>query len=204
MYTNLLTSNVNFSKHLRWLHCNQRLRDASIGSPIGDLELAKCVWKCTQEDAVSAVRQGLALPEDFMVISGVSVWTKGDKGTARGIQGEIRKGNFEIVTTDKIQTAWNILKDQQLLSAWTLAKNLSISYSAWSACVDPLENKDTDYDKSKDIVDGIGEGYDEEDDSLVFKTDVKVEDLSDDGRLKKKKLIAFALLAVISLVVIQL
>jgi hypothetical protein len=30
-----------------------------------------------------------------VVVSGVSVWTKGEKGKARGIQGEIEVGNFQ-------------------------------------------------------------------------------------------------------------
>lgn len=111
-----------------------------------------------------------------MVVSGLSVWTKG--GKSNGIQGEVEKGNFEIVHDDKIDLVWNTLLKQELLTAWTLAKNLSISREAWSAGGD--ESRQTN-DKSDDVFNGIGEGYDEEDESFVFQSDVKVADLSDDG-----------------------
>jgi len=162
-----------------WLHCNSNLRNAEIGSPIGDVDLKNGVWKCTQEQVVAAIGQGLATPEDFMVVSGVSVWTKGEKGSARGIQGEIRNGNFEIVETDKVESVWEILMKQELLTAWSLAKNLSLMKEAWST--GGAEEEESIGDKSEEIMNGLGEGYDEEDDSLVFRTDIKVADLSDDA-----------------------
>lgn len=167
-------------KYYRWLHCNSNLRNAEIGSPIGDVDLKNGVWKCTQEQVVAAIGQGLATPEDFMVVSGVSVWTKGEKGSARGIQGEIRNGNFEIVETDKVESVWEILMKQELLTAWSLAKNLSLMKEAWST--GGAEEEESIGDKSEEIMNGLGEGYDEEDDSLVFRTDIKVADLSDDGK----------------------
>lgn len=162
------------------MHCNPKLREANVGSPVGDIDLANGIWKCTQNDALAAIGQSAALPEDFMVVNGVCVWTKGAGGRARGIQGEVRKGKFEIVDKDKVHDAWDELMKQELLTAWTLAKNLALAKDAWSAAGDFPQNID-ESKKNEEIMDGIGEGYDEEDESVVFKTDVKVADLSDDA-----------------------
>lgn len=164
---------------LLWLHCSSNLRKQNIGVPLGDMELQDGLWRCTAEDATSAIARDLAKTSDFMVISGVSVWTKGERGIARGIQGEIRKGNFEAVDRTHYQQMWDTLLTQDLLTTWSLANNLSIGKEAWEICRS-TEGDGDDVEK-EDVMDGIGEGYDEEDDSLVFKTDVKVNDLSDDA-----------------------
>jgi putative AlgH/UPF0301 family transcriptional regulator len=81
---------VKSTAPLLWLHCHPVLRAAKIGSPVGvggGGELG--IWKCTAEDIVRSLGEGLVTkPEQhFMVVSGVSVWTKGERGIARGIQG---------------------------------------------------------------------------------------------------------------------
>lgn len=161
---------------LLWLHCNPRLRTSQVGSEVGPSKEA--IWKCSQDEATAAIGQGVAKPEDFLVVSGVSVWTKGEGGTARGIQGEVSSGNFEVIPSSQIQSVWDTLLKQEVLTALNLSKNLAIGNEAWlaGAC-----KRSASSSGEVDIVDGIGEGYDEEDDSLVFKSDAKVSELSDDA-----------------------
>lgn len=161
---------------LLWLHCDPRLR-ASVGSEVG---VGKgTVFKCSSEQVTSAIGQGLAKPEDFLVISGVSVWTKGESGLARGLQGELRCGKFEVIPDSQVPDVWNSLKKQEVLTKLNLVSNLAIANEAWTKAangdVNPKkEPKDTP-------IGGLGEGFDEEDDTLVFKSDVKVSALSDDA-----------------------
>ena len=56
-------------------------------------------------------------------------------------------------------------------------KNLTNGINAWKAAG---EDSTDEIEEDEPIL-GIGEGYDEEDDKLVFKSDVKVSKLSDDA-----------------------
>jgi hypothetical protein len=136
------------------------------------------VFKCSSEQVTSAIGQGLAKPEDFLVISGVSVWTKGEGGLARGLQGELRRGKFEVIPDSQVPDVWNSLKKQEVLTKLNLVSNLAIASEAWTKAANG-------YTAKKELNDtpigGLGEGFDEEDDSLVFKSDVKVSALSDDA-----------------------
>jgi putative AlgH/UPF0301 family transcriptional regulator len=176
---------VKGSVPLLWLHCNAVLRAAKIGSPFaGTADAPNGIYKCTGEDALRAVSRGLASASEFMIVSGVSVWTKGEKGLARGIQGEIRAGRFEIVPDDKIQSVWKLLAKQQVLTDASLTQNLAMAEAAWLECGggnDKKNGNDFSDGRRQTPIAGLGEGYDEEDDSLVFKSDVKVSNLADDA-----------------------
>jgi putative AlgH/UPF0301 family transcriptional regulator len=168
---------VKGSEPLLWLHCNSVLKAAKIGSPVGKSE---GIWKCTANDMISAVGQALATPEDFLVVAGVSVWTKGDKGRARGMQGEIRSGRFEVVPERNTQAIWDELTKQEVLTEMNLVKNLVIADEAWNkGTANGKKGKNGGSDTLP--MGDLGEGFDEEDDSLVFKSDVKVSKLSDDA-----------------------
>jgi putative AlgH/UPF0301 family transcriptional regulator len=160
---------------LLWLHCSHPLRRAGIGSPVGMNKNG--VWKCTSEDVVSAITRGLATPKDFFVVTGVCVWTK--IGPTQGIEGEIEDGSYEVVPNENIESIWKSLAKQEVLSETNLELNLAAAEEAWNRGGDglPLAKK---LDDSKPLG-GLGEGFDEEDDTLVFKSDVKVADLSDDA-----------------------
>jgi putative AlgH/UPF0301 family transcriptional regulator len=169
---------VKGSEPLLWLHCNPVLKTAKIGAPVGKPD---GIWKCTSSDLITAVGRALATPEDFFVVTGVSVWTKGAKGIARGIQGEIREGHFEVVADNKIQDIWDELAKQEVLSDENLMKNLIIAHEAWEkgggVNVKQLKNGDS----RQPPIEGLGEAFEEEDNSVVFKSDVKVSKLSDDA-----------------------
>jgi putative AlgH/UPF0301 family transcriptional regulator len=167
---------IKGNQPLLWLHCNPVLKSAKIGTPVGS---ADGIWKCTSSDMISAVSQALAMPEDFLVVSGVSIWTKGSKGVARGIQGEIRVGRFEIVPESQISSIWEELLKQDVLTEVNLVKNLIIAGEAWNKAA--MNGKSTDDSVQNPPLGGLGEGFDEEDDSFVFKSDVKVSKLSDDA-----------------------
>jgi len=181
---------VKSSEPILWLHCNSILKAAKVGAPVGSSSSGKSgndegIWKCTSSDMISAVGQGLATPEDFLVVAGVSVWTKGENGLARGMSGEIRSGKFEIVPPSKTQAVWNELSRQEVLTEDNLAETLAVAEEAWRKGANDKEKakngKNGSFLKNLPIVGGLGEGFDEEDDSLVFKSDVKVSKLSDDA-----------------------
>lgn len=174
---------VKGTEALLWLHCSETLRDEDIGAPMGPNK--KGIWKCTSEDVMHSIGRGLADPEDFIAISGVSIWNKspGD-AIASGIQGEVDKGRFEIVPESKIESVWEALGKQDVLTNDNLTLNLEVATEAWSAGGDPgAANGKNGKSNGKMFppIGGLGDGFDEEDDSLVFKSDVKVADLSDEA-----------------------
>lgn len=166
---------IKGSESLLWLHCHPVLKAAKIGDPLGSMD---GIWKCTSNDMISAVSQALATPEDFLVVAGVSVWTKGSRGIARGMEGEIRVGRFEIVPESQTWAVWEELSKQEVLTEINLVKNLIIASNAWSKGT--LQEKN-DANTTTVAIGGLGDGFDEDDESLVFKSDVKVSKLSDDS-----------------------
>ncbi len=65
-----------------WLHYNEALHQANIGSPVSDYE-KNGIWKCTAQDVMKALGQHMAQPEEYLVISGVSVAEGGGRGRTR-------------------------------------------------------------------------------------------------------------------------
>lgn len=156
---------------LLWMHAKDELRDANIGSPVGQ---NSDIWKCTQDEATSAIGSGLAKPFDFLIVSGLSIWISDERGS---LNDQIKNGNFEIVPSDKVSNVWNLLLKQEMLSKLNLIQNLARSDEAWTAGGDiQIESNE------EPLTLGIGEGFDEENDSYVYKTDVRVETLSNDAR----------------------
>ena len=171
---------VKGSEPLLWLHCNSVLKTARVGAPVGDDEAG--LWKCTHQDMMLAVGRGLATPEDFLVATGVSVWSKGPWGkTTRGMQGEIQEGRFEVVPLSHTEDVWNALLRQSIVNERNFDEVMDIGETAWRKAG---SNKPTN-GKSGSLfnlpIGGLGEGFDEEDDSLVYKSDVKVSKLADDA-----------------------
>jgi putative AlgH/UPF0301 family transcriptional regulator len=165
---------VKGDESLLWLHCSESLRLAGIGSAVGENHGG--IWKCTSDDVVSAVTKGLATPEEFFVVTGVSAWSKAEDG----IQGEITAGRFEVIPNSNLRTVWESLSKQEVLNQANLLRNLDAAEEAWNRGGEGLPSKE---EKNGGLfpIGGIGEGFDEEDDSLVFKSDVKVSRLSDDA-----------------------
>ena len=170
---------VRGEEPLLWLHCNPVLKQSQIGEPVGKHRQESGIWKCTAEDVISTISQGVASPKDFVAISGVSVWSK-EGGVNQGIAGEFELGKFEQVSSSKIDSVWSaLLRQQDVLTSSTLDRTLERSNEAWNAGDDKRSRNDPVPEPTP--IAGLGEGFDEEDDSLVFKSDVKVAKLSDDA-----------------------
>lgn len=161
---------------LIWLHNSEKLREAEVGSAIDVLGKGS-IWKCLQDDATAAIGNGLAKPSDFLVVSGLSIWIKGERDNFKGMEKLVKEGKYEVIPSDRISDVWTTLMKQEALTKMNLVKNLSISKEAWNAGGVDEEPIDSDVP----VTDGVGEGFDEDNDSLVFKTDVQVEALSDDA-----------------------
>ena len=167
---------VKGAEPLLWLHASQTLRAAGIGSEVGLNQ--NNLFKCTKLDVTTAISQGLATPDDFVVVSGVSVWTKGIRGIARGMQGEVQMGRFEVVPRAATQSVWDTLRKQDVLTKLNLKQCLSIGNEAWEKGAKATTTNTSTSEKQVSMA-GIGDNFDEEDDSLVFKSDMKVAELSD-------------------------
>lgn len=170
---------IQGSQSLLWIHCNELMREAEIGTPIGTSR-KDGIWKCTTDDVKKAIGQGIARPEDFLVLSGVSVWPK-IEGAGQGIQGEIELKNFELVSDESAQdNMWSILLQQQdLLKQTNFIESLKLSEEAWLRTTTRTTTKGNT--NNMNPLGGLGENFDEEDDSFVFKSDYKVSQLSDDA-----------------------
>jgi len=173
---------VKGQETLLYLHNSDRLRQVSLGSPIGS---ADGFWKCTAKDVTSAISRGLAQAQDFLVISGVSVWEKNVLRGKNGIEGEIDKGRFELVPKACQDNVWvTLASQQQILSETNFSRTLAISEKAWTFGADAKDGASTAGRRrlaNPIPLSGLGDNFDEEDDSLVFKSNVKVAKLSDDA-----------------------
>lgn len=168
---------VRGSEPLLWLHCGTSLKSAKIGAELGKGKNG--VYTCTADDVKMAIGQGIARPEDFLVVTGVCIWPKVGGGAAgSGMPGLIQCGKFEVIEKSKTDETWRMMLRQDVLSTINLSQNLAFADEAW------LRGGQTDMapisrESKSPPISGLGENCDEEDDTLVFKSDVKVADLSD-------------------------
>jgi hypothetical protein len=169
---------------LLWLHCNSLLKATKVGEPIGSSP--EGIWKCTVNDMMSALVNGLAAIEDFLVVTGVSIWTKDERAAVRGMTGEVNQGHFEPIEPYKTSLVWEELKRQTKLTPDNIDNNLQLALKAWEKAGGEEVNAAMPRPGNGETVPppplaGIGENFDEEDDSLVFKSDKKVSQLADDA-----------------------
>ncbi|KAL3904254.1 MAG: hypothetical protein SGILL_010140, partial [Bacillariaceae sp.] len=165
-----------------WLHCSSALRDAKIGKPVSADE-SHGIHVCSMQDVMQGVGSGLAKADEFLAVIGVYVWIK-DAGTKQGIEGELELGKFDLVDSSITDELWGVLKKQQILTPLNLDATLKLSQEAWSFTEKGVTEKAKKGDKQNtgwNPLRGLGENFDEEDDSLVFKTDYKVSELSRDA-----------------------
>jgi len=170
---------IKDKSQMLWMHNNQNLKEAKIGTPVGN-KLG--IWKCSQDDAIAAIEKGIGRPGDFLIASGMSVWFKGlvpGGEVANGMQGEVENENFEIVQMKNYSTLWEKLQSQkEPLTKLNLMKVISKSDEAWEVAgsekVIELETDDV-------VTEGIGEGFDEDNETYVHNSGVKVAKLSDDA-----------------------
>jgi putative AlgH/UPF0301 family transcriptional regulator len=160
--------------NLVWLHYSEALCEAKVGKSVGPED---GIWQCSEAEATSAIRAGLAKPADFLIVSGLSAWIKGERGVYDGMRGEVKKGKFEVIDNDEIGDVWEALKEQELLTKLNFVTNLNAGKEAWKAGGD-VKGKEGD---EIPVTAGIGDRFDEDDDKMVFKSNVKVAKLSDDA-----------------------
>lgn len=120
------------SPPLLWLHNSKVLKDLSVGQPLG---LSGLLWKCTAQEALKSIEAGKGKVEDFIIVSGVSVWTKGEKGIVRGIQGEIQRGKFQVVGRERLGAAWERILSQKTVGKDSLYRAAARSEEIWRGCI---------------------------------------------------------------------
>jgi hypothetical protein len=110
-------------------------------------------------------------------LSGVSLWPK------HSLANDVERGIFEVVNPTKVGSVINALQKQEILTKDNLEKSLSHGEVAWEKAAEG--NIYSSNRREDDILTlGIGEGYDEEDETVVFNSDKKVSELANDA-LKK-------------------
>ncbi len=168
---------------MMWLHSSQTLRDLGVGTPSGEHQ--KDIFKCTQEEATKAILCGVANANDFLVMSGVCVWSK------LSLTNDVKRGLFELVDSSKVHEVISALQNQDILTEYNLEKNISFGEEAWwMAGVTSREKSGYNDEKNqpgftkRQMVLGIGEGFDEEDEAVVFNSNKKVSELANDALRK--------------------
>jgi len=116
-----------------YLHYNhQKLQEAKVGDPISEEQKQSNFWKCTKEDADTAVEVGLAKSEDFLVVLGLSVWDKEKNSSEDGEPSSMELDSyFSEVDEGSIGTIWKLLKVQEPLNKKNAAENLEAANTAW-------------------------------------------------------------------------
>lgn len=116
-----------------WLHCNhQTLQEAGIGEPISEGQTESIFWKCSRKDAEMAVEAGLADANDFLIVSGLSVWNKEEDSKYKGGPSSTElDAHFSKVEESSIGTIWKLLKVQEPLNKKNAADNLEAANTAW-------------------------------------------------------------------------
>ena len=134
---------VSGTEPVLWLHCNAKLKATRVGVPVGNNENDKDdtdeagIWKCSNHDMMLAVGQGLATPQDFLVVTGVSVWSKLPGGTSsQGMQGELQEGRFQKVPLSQTEDVWNELLKQDVLTDRNIWNVLDVAELAWQKAAD--------------------------------------------------------------------
>lgn len=132
---------------LIWLHNDLFLCNSNVGSPIGpDAETS--MWKCTQEEAISAINAGLAKPSSFLVVNGLSVWEKSND--VHGMKGRVERGCFETIDSRKIPTLVSSLLKQKTLNWMNLGHNLRYGDVAWrKGGIENRTKESTSHDQSR-------------------------------------------------------
>lgn len=117
-----------------WLHCNhETLQEARVGGPVSkDGQSGSIFWQCTRKDAEAAVEAGLANADDFLVVSGLSVWNKEPTSNDRGGASSLELDNhFCKVDESSIGIIWKLLQVQEPLNKKNAAENLEAANTAW-------------------------------------------------------------------------
>jgi putative AlgH/UPF0301 family transcriptional regulator len=123
---------------IMWLHCNnEKLQEAQVGEPLfpvrEETQRPCMFWKCSQEDAETAVEIGLASPDDFFVTKGLSMWKRRNMEDASKQDKSIVDFDecFNEIDRGAIPTVWKLLSTQEPLNKKNAAENLETANAAW-------------------------------------------------------------------------
>ena len=126
-----------------WLHNNKLLKEKGVGSSLG-INPGSSYFKVTSGEAVKCIKAGLCGVKDFVVVSGVSVWTKGEKGTVRGIEGEVLSGRFRVATANVMRNLWDEITGQNVLRKDGTYRACLKSEECWKAAFEGTPTEDNE------------------------------------------------------------
>ena len=115
-----------------FLHAKSKLKDRSIGEPVGKSDNGSSkIWICGEDQVIIAIAEGHASLKDFLCIEGFSIWNKDAGPIEGGILGEILSGKFELVDDKYTDEMWTTLLAQNPLSLDTIDRNCRLASEAW-------------------------------------------------------------------------
>merc|ERR1712176_474441 len=101
------------------------------------------------------------------------------------MQGEVNLKRFEVIESSQAALVWDALSKQGLLAKESLKENVQQGNEVWGCGFSDEESKNnndvTNKNRKPDLFSGFVGGNNKQDDTLVFKSDVKVSKLSDDA-----------------------
>jgi putative AlgH/UPF0301 family transcriptional regulator len=117
-----------------WLHNCERLKEAKVGSPLGD-DKSGGFWYCSQNDVSSALATAdVATLQDFICVNGFTVWEKSrEEDTVGGLLAEILSGKFDVVPQEWSEDIYFDLVEQNesILTTQNLDSKLELAREAW-------------------------------------------------------------------------
>ena len=115
-----------------WLHNCEKLKEAKVGSPLGD---DKSFWCCSQNDVSSALATtDVATLQDFICVNGFTVWEKSrEEDTVGGLLAEILSRKFDVVPQEWSEDIYLDLVEQNesILTTQNLDSELELAREAW-------------------------------------------------------------------------
>ena len=126
-------------KPITWYHCDESLREARVGNPVGLSQSA--IWTCTREDAETAIEMGLADLDDFIVTKGATVLKKtNDVASLKALE------KFQVIPRSAVPHIWEALLSQEGITTDTLDEYIDISDSIWTVSGEHGEDSRNDED----------------------------------------------------------
>jgi putative AlgH/UPF0301 family transcriptional regulator len=107
--------------------------------------------KASIQQAAAAIEQGVASPEDFLVVQGMTVWPKDEYN--------LETDCFEVVDPTMVPKVWQSLSTQDRLSPLVMEANVDIARHAWglaaasSATTDEKARMDDDSSSDPKLLD---------------------------------------------------
>ena len=139
---------------LLWIFQKKSIyKTGEIGMPVEPLRNE--FFYVNTSGALDAIERGIGTIDDFVVVNGVSVWTKGEGGEARGMAGEISSGHFAAPNKAFSKSSWEVLTKMEPLCDANVGSVVLRANEVWAKNCDknlaPVSEDAFVYDSDKTV-----------------------------------------------------